>query len=476
MAGHRRLERDFRRFGVPDLAHEYHVRVLAQDRAEGVGESQPRLQVRLHLVDPLELVLDGIFHGDDVDLGRPAPADHRVERRRLARAGRTRHQDHPLRLAERALEDRRLRVGEPQRCEPGHGGRAEQPHDDLFAEVRGQRRDANVAPLTSVLHFDAAVLRQSPLGDVQSRQDLQPRDDRAVQPLGYLREVREHAVDAQAHLHVVQSRFDVDVARLALQRLLDDDVAHLDDGRELGAGGRFAACGGNLFQVRAQHPKPRGLGHVREKAVQPIVGCVVRFDPVGDLGARRHDPPRPQPGGELDVLERVVGERVGHRENQHLAFDLERQAEVLARELVGDGLDGLGLNGGAGDAHARDAHVAGECVSQRLLGNSFFPDDEIPQRDAALLRFSLRVPELLGGQKPRLSQKRVESDRHTPCRRLVAGRAPACRTLLTADRYRPRAEDITGDGSGSGEAAITSRSFRLRRDTASGWSRHRPAA
>src|SRR5438034_1855136 len=53
------------RSAVADLAHEHHVRILPQDRAQRGGEGEPSLLLHLHLHDPLHPVLDRILHGDD---------------------------------------------------------------------------------------------------------------------------------------------------------------------------------------------------------------------------------------------------------------------------------------------------------------------------------------------------------------------------------------------------------------------------
>ena len=86
--GECRLDRHLRRLGVPDLADHDHVGVGAQDRAQRRGERHVRLDVDLHLVDAGQPVLDRILDRDDVDLRPVDLGECRVERRRLARAGR----------------------------------------------------------------------------------------------------------------------------------------------------------------------------------------------------------------------------------------------------------------------------------------------------------------------------------------------------------------------------------------------------
>ena len=84
------LTRDVGRLLVADLADQDDVRVLAQDRAQGPGERQPALGVDRHLVDAVDAVLDRVLDRDDVDVGLRDLVHARVQRRRLARARRTR--------------------------------------------------------------------------------------------------------------------------------------------------------------------------------------------------------------------------------------------------------------------------------------------------------------------------------------------------------------------------------------------------
>ena len=54
---------------VPDLTDQHDVGVGPQDRSQRGGEGHARLDIDLDLVDPVELVLDGVLDRDDV-LGR----------------------------------------------------------------------------------------------------------------------------------------------------------------------------------------------------------------------------------------------------------------------------------------------------------------------------------------------------------------------------------------------------------------------
>ena len=92
VAGLGDLQRRLHGLEVAHFADEHDVRVLAQRRAQRVGEAL-RVAVHLALVDDAVLVLvqvlDRIFDGEDVRVPLGVDlVDHRGQRRRLAAAGR----------------------------------------------------------------------------------------------------------------------------------------------------------------------------------------------------------------------------------------------------------------------------------------------------------------------------------------------------------------------------------------------------
>ena len=127
----------------------------------------------------------------------------------------------------------------------------EHAHHDLLAEQRAQRRDAEV-DLGAVLRrrAETAVLRQPLLGDVHAGHDLEARDQPLVDPLGQVHHFLEQAVEAVADEDAFLHRLDVDVARLALDRALHDEIDEVDDRR------RFAALleAGDRLEARPLRP------------------------------------------------------------------------------------------------------------------------------------------------------------------------------------------------------------------------------
>ena len=173
-------DRDLRGLAVADLADHDDVGVVAQERAQARREGQVDLRVDLRLRDALELVLDRILDGEDVEVGRVDLGEAGVERRRLARAGRAGDQQDAVRPVDEssrsARGDRRR-----SRCRRGRGAPSSRSSRRMVMRSPcGGRRggDAHVDVLAGDLAADAAVLRQPLLGDVEAGHDLHARDDR----------------------------------------------------------------------------------------------------------------------------------------------------------------------------------------------------------------------------------------------------------------------------------------------------------
>ena len=126
---------------------------------------KPNLSLDLHLVHPLELVLDRVLDRADVDLGLIELVEAGIERGRLAATGRTGHQRQAVRRVDRLDQVLRLPLVQAQAGQVERDGRLVQDsHDHLFAVDRGDRVDAEVDPLVAGPQGDGAVL-----GDCASR-------------------------------------------------------------------------------------------------------------------------------------------------------------------------------------------------------------------------------------------------------------------------------------------------------------------
>ena len=138
----------------------------------------PDLRVDGHLLDAGDARLDRVLDRDDRALAGVDLVERGVQRRRLARPGRT-GDEHRAAVALQRLAEEVLLLGEHP--EPGEvlDDRAlvEDAHDHALALGERQRDEAQVdAPAVDVDRH-AAVLGQAPLGDVQAGHHLHARDD-----------------------------------------------------------------------------------------------------------------------------------------------------------------------------------------------------------------------------------------------------------------------------------------------------------
>ena len=95
--GQGRAHRDLRRLLVAHLAHEDHVGVVAQERAERGREGAPDVVVDLDLRRARQIHLHRVLDGHDVPFLRVERAERRVKGRGLARAGRPGDDDEAVR-------------------------------------------------------------------------------------------------------------------------------------------------------------------------------------------------------------------------------------------------------------------------------------------------------------------------------------------------------------------------------------------
>ena len=117
MAGKRGLDRDLRSLGIAHFADHDDVWVLSDDGPQRIGEGQPDLRFDLHLVDPLNVVLNRILDRDDHSLGLIQVSQRRVKGGRFAAAGRSGHQQDAVRRGQDVAHGLFLRSAESERPE-----------------------------------------------------------------------------------------------------------------------------------------------------------------------------------------------------------------------------------------------------------------------------------------------------------------------------------------------------------------------
>src|ERR1044071_728726 len=177
------------------------------------------LLVDLHLVQARDLELDRVLDRGDVARHVANALERRVDERRLARARGAGHQHDALRAGEEPLELREVGLVHSEVAELHvRAARGHDAHHDLLAVRERERRAAQVDATAGDLGHESAVLRQTLLGDVEVREHLDPRHDRALRPLGQALFLAQETVHAQAHDELVALRLDVKVARAPLPR------------------------------------------------------------------------------------------------------------------------------------------------------------------------------------------------------------------------------------------------------------------
>lgn len=53
---------------VSDLSYHDDIRILTKDRSEGCRESHVRFVINLHLIDTVDVRLDRVLNGDDINI------------------------------------------------------------------------------------------------------------------------------------------------------------------------------------------------------------------------------------------------------------------------------------------------------------------------------------------------------------------------------------------------------------------------
>ena len=375
MTGEGRLHRDLRRLAIADLAHQHHVGILPQDRAQCCGEGEACLFLHLHLHDPLHPVLHRVFDRHDVDALALDLVDARVERGGLSRPGRARDEDDPLAEFQQPLDPLDL-VGVQSQPVEGldRGAGVEHPDDDLFAQRCRQRRDAQVDRLAVHGHAGAAILRPQPIGDVEGGHDLDARDQRDAGGAGNLHHLAQHAIDAIPHRDPAFLGLDVNVARARQDPLGDDQVHETNHGplaRLLGRDGELVGwLVGELDDVGA-------AAHPLEQLVERLLGAVQLVELLGDpRGIEQQGPDLPR-GGEGKRLLRIQIERVRRSHLEIGIGDDEGQHPEAARQLLGD----LELHLRLHLVHVGDleAKAGRERREDLLVARDLFRDQRLPE-------------------------------------------------------------------------------------------------
>ena len=99
---------------IPDLADQDHVGVLAEYGSEAVCECEVYFRIYLDLIDPLNLVFDGVFDSDNFFVRRIYPFKSCVEASSFTAARRSGDQYYAVRAQNQAFEYVELLSCEPE--------------------------------------------------------------------------------------------------------------------------------------------------------------------------------------------------------------------------------------------------------------------------------------------------------------------------------------------------------------------------
>ena len=176
--------------------------------------------LHLDLIDARQVVLDRVLGRDDLAVGPVQLVQGGVQGGRLARAGRSGHQEDAVRPFDDRLESLIVLVREAELLD-GHLNTVsvQDPHDDRLAVDRRQDADAQVEVLAVDRHLDPAVLGPALFGDVDLAHDLDAGGQRRQQPARRAVALDQHAVDPIADPDAVGERLDVDIAGPQVDRL-----------------------------------------------------------------------------------------------------------------------------------------------------------------------------------------------------------------------------------------------------------------
>ena len=274
----------------------------------------------LNLVDAFELVFDGLFDGDDlvrvgIDFGQG-----RIQRGGFTRTGGAGDQHNAVGTCEqlvKALQGICLKAHGLEAV--AHAVAVEYPHDHTLAMHGGDGGNAQIQLAAFDTGFDAPVLRQAALGNVQVRHEFDAGVDRCAQLRVDHFFGANHAVNPVAHMQAVVKGFEVNVRG-----------PHVDDAADdLGDQADHRRFAGEVFQV---FDKVTGIG------VEPVVFFGVGFILAGqrlfNVGGHGHAGVDLQSRGQRQRLTNEIVRRVGHGHSQTRFVLLERVNQMGA-QIVG---------------------------------------------------------------------------------------------------------------------------------------------
>ena len=225
MTGDRSLDGDGCSFAVTNFADHNDVRVLTQNRTQGVGEGQLGLDVDLYLIDAFDVGFYGVFNSDDVDAVAVELAQSGVQRGGLTGTGGACYQNDAVGVVHNAVKLDQI-IG---RQTEGLLAAVQrfflvQSHDALFAVNRRQCGDTDIVFTAVNGHRETAVLRLSLFRDVHAADNLDTGNDRGQQLGIVLGGGVQGTVNTVADTNAVGACFDVNIGCTLTNRLFHQRV------------------------------------------------------------------------------------------------------------------------------------------------------------------------------------------------------------------------------------------------------------
>ena len=239
-------------------------------------------------------------------------------------------------------------------------------------------------------------------GDGHVRLDLQPRDDRRLQPLRRGFHLMQHAVNPVTKAKISRKRLQVNVRSPHLERIHDDLVHQLDQ-----RGVRFDRAA----VVRSRHPGfdmflREFLDHVFEPAVLDtlLVGPVILVQRGLDVRLRCHTKIDLRPQQMRQTVDRVEVRRVRQCHGEIVAVFEHRHHAILLCDVPGNGGNDIVV-----DAHLGQIdHLRPEMGSLGLRdiggADDFVGQHQIHHADSGGLGFSPERGNLRGGYEAKVHQ------------------------------------------------------------------------
>ena len=191
---------------------------------------------------------------------------------------------------------------------------------------------------------------------------------------------------------------EVDVRRAALHRIREDGVEQLDDRRVLHL--RLERGGGDVLFLLLDDLDVALGRHVVDDGHQ--VGDLIVHRRFVELVDRGLDRELPADDGEdvvardeLEILEHAEVRRIGHRDGERASVPLEREDEMLHREVGRDELGDARIDLEPRQIHRRHLVLPGEDLRELGLLNEAELDEVVADARSALLLLLERLVELL---------------------------------------------------------------------------------